>query len=160
MPQAIYHSPFGPIRISASDKGITEISFVKGISIDNDTDLIQNQIIKDCTFQLDEYFSHKRIKFSIPLDPGGTGFQKQVWAALQNIPFGKVVSYLDIAKALEDPNKIRAVGNANGKNPIAIIVPCHRVIGSDGKLVGYVGGLDKKRLLLQFEGAIGRDLFD
>src|SRR6185437_1776272 len=97
--------------------------------------------------------------FSIPLNPRGTDFQKQVWAELQNIPLGKTTSYLELAKKLGDAKKIRAVGGANSKNPIAIIVPCHRVIGSDGSMTGYAGGMDKKRWLLQFEGSIQQDLF-
>jgi len=159
MPNSFYNSPAGPLFISASDSGVTEIKFV------NQTDQLTNEeaeigaIIKDCIAQLEEYFSGHRKIFSVKLDPQGTPFQKEVWKQLQEIPFGKTMSYLELAKLLGDAKKIRAVGGANGKNPIAIIVPCHRVIGSDGSLIGYAGGMDKKRWLLKFEGSIQPDLF-
>jgi methylated-DNA-[protein]-cysteine S-methyltransferase len=150
-----YNSPFGLILISASENGIFSVSFVKDFN-NHDSN---SKLTATCMKQLDEYFSGKRKIFDLPLDAQGTSFQQQVWTVLQQIPYGKIVSYLDIAKLLGDPGKIRAVGNANGKNPIAIIVPCHRVIGSDGSLTGYAGGLDKKRRLLQLEGAMPGELF-
>ena len=119
-----------------------------------------NEILEDCIKQLDEYFQSKRKIFSIPLELHGTEFQKKVWNELLNIPFGKTISYLQLAKELGDVKLIRAVGGANGKNPVSIIVPCHRVIGSDGTLIGYGGGLDKKKWLLEFEGVlVQKELF-
>lgn len=159
MNQSNYKSPAGLLSISASDKGITEISFVKEII--NDPELrTDNLLITECISQLDEYFSGDRKIFTIPLDPQGTPFQKQVWTELAKIPFGQTISYLELAERMGDARKIRAIGGANGKNPIAIIVPCHRVIGSDGSLTGYAGGMDKKRWLLQWEGNIKPDLFN
>lgn len=101
--------------------------------------------------QLDAYFSGQLTSFSLPLSPAGTDFQLRVWRALQEIPYGKTCSYLDIAKAVGDPNATRAVGSANGQNPIPIIIPCHRVIGQDGSLTGFGGGLARKRFLLALE---------
>ena len=158
MAHTFYNSPAGPLIISASDSGITEITFANQTT-EITKEESENIIIKDCIAQLDEYFSGNRKTFSVKLDPKGTPFQKEVWAELKKIPFGKATSYLELAKSLGDAKKIRAVGGANGKNPIAIIVPCHRVIGSDGSLTGYAGGMDKKRWLLQFEGIIKPDLF-
>ena len=106
--------------------------------------------------QLDEYFSRKRIAFDLPLRPAGTEFQRRVWDALLDIPFGRTQSYGELARTLGDANASRAVGLANGRNPIAIIIPCHRVIGADGSLTGFGGGIERKRLLLELEGAIQR----
>jgi len=158
MYQSFYNSPAGSLLISASDSGITQIKFVDKANPGTNKEQ-EYSIIKDCISQLHEYFSGTRKIFSIPLDPKGTDFQKEVWGELNKIPFGKTLSYLELAMKLGDVKKIRAVGGANGKNPIAIIVPCHRVIGSDGGLTGYAGGMDKKRWLLQFEGSIKPDLF-
>jgi len=104
-----------------------------------------------CKIQLEEYFQGSREQFDLPLSPKGTPFQKKVWSELQRIPFGQTISYLELARRLGDPKVIRASGSANGKNPIAIIIPCHRVIGSNGSLVGYAGGLENKKWLLDFE---------
>jgi methylated-DNA-[protein]-cysteine S-methyltransferase len=109
--------------------------------------------LADCVHQLDEYFARQRKSFDLKLDLRGTDFQKRVWRELLEIPFGKTVSYLDVAVALGDKKSIRAVGHANGQNPIVVIVPCHRVIGSDGSLTGYGGGLWRKEWLLNFEGS-------
>src|SRR5947209_16102752 len=108
--------------------------------------------------QLSEYFTGRRTHFDLPLDLRGTPFQKRCWEALLNIPYGKTVSYADIAKVVGNPKGFRAVGMANNRNPIAIIVPCHRVIATDGTLCGYGGGLDVKRKLLQLEGALSGTL--
>ena len=110
--------------------------------------------------QLKEYFAGTRKKFDVPLDVEGTEFQKRVWKELQKIPYGKTISYKTLSEKLGDVKSIRAVGTANGKNPIAIIIPCHRVIGADGKLIGYAGGLDIKEKLLHLEGALNPELFD
>ena len=110
--------------------------------------------------QLEEYFAGTRKKFDVPLDLEGTDFQKKVWEELKKIPYGKTISYKTLAEKLGDVKSIRAVGKANGQNPIAIIIPCHRVIGSDGSLTGYAGGLDIKEKLLHLEGALNPELFD
>lgn len=147
METAYYSSPLGAISLTASDKGITAVSFVEHTPEHHS---IPNSLVESLQ-QLDEYFSGKRKIFSLALDPHGTPFQKQVWKELQTIPFGEKRSYLDIALKLGDKNSTRAVGAANGKNPIGIIIPCHRVIGENGKLTGYAGGLWRKEWLLDFE---------
>lgn len=103
--------------------------------------------------ELQEYFERKRTVFTLPLAPEGTGFQQRVWKQLRNIPYGETRTYAQLADAIGNRAAIRAVGLANGRNPISIVVPCHRVIGSDGSLTGYAGGLDRKRILLELEGA-------
>jgi methylated-DNA-[protein]-cysteine S-methyltransferase len=110
--------------------------------------------------QLNEYFSGSRKKFDLPLDIDGTEFQKKVWNELKKIPYGKTKSYKYIAEKLGDVKAIRAVGKANGQNPVPILIPCHRVIGSNGKLTGYAGGLDIKEKLLKIEGSRSLELFD
>jgi methylated-DNA-[protein]-cysteine S-methyltransferase len=110
--------------------------------------------------QLKEYFAGTRKKFDVPLDVDGTEFQKRVWKELQKIPYGKTISYKTLSEKLGDVKAIRAVGTANSKNPVAIIIPCHRVIGADGKLIGYAGGLEIKEKLLHLEGALNPELFD
>lgn len=110
--------------------------------------------------QLKEYFTGTRKEFDVPLELEGTDFQKKVWNELQKIPYGKTISYKTLSEKLGDVKAIRAVGKANGQNPIAIIIPCHRVIGADGSLTGYAGGLDIKEKLLHLEGALNPELFD
>ena len=112
---------------------------------------VSNQVVEECKSQLLEYFSGSRKVFSVPLELIGTDFQIEVWNALTKIPFGEVITYTSLAHRMGSIKKLRAVGMANGKNPIAIIVPCHRVIGKNGKLVGYGGGLWRKKWLLEFE---------
>lgn len=111
----------------------------------------QIQILKKTVAQLEQYFKGQRQKFELPVDIIGTDFQIQVWQALAQIPFGKTVSYSDIARKIKNPKAVRAVGSANGKNPLAIIVPCHRVIAADGTMGGYAGGLKLKKALLDLE---------
>jgi len=142
-----YHSPIGIIEIKANEKGICGLNFVEKEG--NNGSIYQ--LMDTCMFQLDEYFKGTRTTFDLALSPEGTDFQNRVWQELLKIPYGKTVSYLDIAHSLGDRNKIRAVGNANGKNKISIIIPCHRVIGSNNALTGYAGGLWRKRWLLDFE---------
>jgi len=110
--------------------------------------------IQNCINQLEEYFEGKRKEFSIGINPAGTEFQSKVWNQLVKIPYGKTISYLEQAKQFGDEKAIRAIASANGKNPIPIIIPCHRVIGTDGKLTGYAGGKLKKQWLLEHEGAL------
>lgn len=141
-------SPLGPLRIAVSDGALRELSFASGIEAPEGGD---DPVLEETRSQLMEYFAGKRRVFDLPLAPEGTDFQRRVWQALLDIPWGETRSYGQIAAALGQPGASRAVGMANNRNPISIIVPCHRVIGSDGKLVGYGGGLEKKRLLLQLE---------
>jgi methylated-DNA-[protein]-cysteine S-methyltransferase len=143
-------SPIGTLEISGSDEGIERILF---------TDPVRQPLRADhplavrCGVELNEYFGGERIGFTLPLAPRGTAFQQRVWEELVKIPFGKTCTYTDIAVAVGNAKTIRAVGNANGRNPIAIVIPCHRIIGSDGSLTGYAGGLWRKGWLLEHEGA-------
>ena len=141
-------SPIGIIEIRASKQGITKLVFTdKKVETINSCDRLQQ-----CKTQLNEYFAGTRKTFTLPLDQKGTNFQKSVWSALVDIPFGKIRSYGHIAAAINNPKAVRAVGAANGKNPISIIVPCHRVVGSNGTLTGYAWGLERKAWLLKHEG--------
>ena len=134
-------------RISGNDKGIESISFVE-----DKANVIENPpCLRECVNQLNDFFNEKRIAFNINFKVKGSEFQKKVWDELMKIPFGKTTTYFDIAKKLGNKKAVRAVGNAIGKNPLAIIIPCHRVIGSDGKLTGYAGGIWRKKWLLNFE---------
>ena len=154
------HSPVGNLKLVASDKGLVAILWQN----DKPTRVRLNELVEDPTHpilldterELGEYFAGKRKAFSIPLDMRGTPFQKNVWHALRAIPFGETRSYGQLAKQLGNPQAMRAVGAANGRNPISIIAPCHRVVGSTGKLTGFAGGLDVKARLLALEA--GRHL--
>jgi methylated-DNA-[protein]-cysteine S-methyltransferase len=146
--RAYYSSPIGPLEISGTPDGIVSVTFVKR-RLPNDRNL--PKCVDEGIQQLDEYFRGSRKPFSLKLLLQGTPFQKLVWQRLQRIPYGKSASYGDVARAIDHPHAYRAVGNANNRNPIAIIIPCHRVIGSDGNLVGYGGGLWRKEWLLNHE---------
>ena len=146
--RACYRSEIGPLEVVGNQKGILTITFVED---DFEADRNLPAGMTECLRQLDEYFKGKRQKFSVPLLVEGTDFQKAVWRQLQKIPFGQTVSYGDVARAVGSPEAFRAVGNANNKNPIPLIIPCHRVIGSDGKLVGFGGGIWRKEWLLDHE---------
>jgi methylated-DNA-[protein]-cysteine S-methyltransferase len=153
---AYYHSPIGWLEIRASKKGITHIEYVdaKGEHFN------RSGMLKKCKDQLEEYFERKRKVFNLPLDLDGTDFQVITWKEIKKIPLGKTITYQDLSHRLGDPHSERAIGNATGKNPINIVIPCHRVIASDGKLTGYRGGLKRKKWLLEFEGALPQmDLF-
>lgn len=142
-----YFSPIGLIVIYSDGSLITRISFSE-----NEMKSAQScRILKDAFIQMDEYFDGTRIDFDIPINPQGTDFQKKVWSELIGIPYGQMVSYKDIALKTGDVNNVRAVGTANGKNPIAIVIPCHRVISTNGKLTGYAGGIWRKKWLLNHE---------
>lgn len=144
-----YHSPIGLLVLGEEDGFLTRVSFHKGI---NTPYIIENTpLLEKVEKQLKEYFSGERVSFDVPLCPMGTDFQKKVWKALQSIPYGATASYGDIARQVGTGKAYRAVGMANNKNPLAIIIPCHRVIGSDGKLMGYGGGLENKVFLLSHE---------
>lgn len=148
METCIIKSPLGFTKITGDKNGIASISILN--SEEKITDIIPIQL-EDCVHQLNEYFDGKRTQFDLILNPEGTDFQKKVWNALQTIPYGKTYSYLELSQHLGDIKAIRAVANANGKNPLWIVVPCHRVIGSDGSLTGYAGGLHRKKWLLEHE---------
>lgn len=141
------NSPLGVTKISGDENGISEISVGYDDSITNEIPTEFQLVVKE----LEEYFSDNRKEFTFKLNPTGTDFQKRVWQELLKIPFGKTTSYLDLSKKLGDVKAIRAVASANGKNPLWIVVPCHRVIGSDGSLTGYAGGLWRKQWLLEHE---------
>ncbi len=138
------------LRLEANDAALTAIRFHAGRSAGCDAEA--GPLLMEAASQLRAYFEGRRRDFNLPLDPAGTEFQKRVWAELRKIPFGETRSYSEIARALGSPNYVRAVGAANGANPIPIVIPCHRVIGADGDLVGYGGGLELKRRLLEIEG--------
>lgn len=148
METAFIKTPLGITKIEGDGQGIRAITV-----FDSDEKLsdIIPEVLEDAVYQLREYFEGTRKEFSLTLNPEGTEFQKSVWRALERIPYGKTVSYLELSKTLGDPKAIRAVASANGKNPLWIIVPCHRVIGSDGSLTGYAGGLHRKKWLLEHE---------
>ncbi|MEJ1221590.1 methylated-DNA--[protein]-cysteine S-methyltransferase [Sediminicola sp. 1XM1-17] len=148
METAFIKTPLGIAKLEGDKMGLSNITILD--SQEKLTDIIPEEL-EDAAYQLQEYFEGKRTQFSLSLNPEGTEFQKKVWEALQQIPYGKTVSYMDLSKDLGDPKAIRAVAAANGKNPLWIIVPCHRVIGSDGSLTGYAGGLHRKKWLLEHE---------
>ena len=151
-----YSSPLGLMEIQATALGLRAANFANEKILTEVENMYNQLAIK----QLDAYFNGQIKNFDLPLDLEGTDFQKRVWNELLKIPFGKTKSYMDIARAIGDPKTIRAVGMANGSNKIAIIVPCHRVIGSDGSLTGYAGGMARKKWLLEFETPpIQKELF-
>jgi methylated-DNA-[protein]-cysteine S-methyltransferase len=149
---AYYKSPVGELVIESENDKIISTEFLRKARLKE----APTPATLQCMEELDEYFYRARKFFSVALDLRGTDFQKKVWNALMDIPFGKTRSYTDIAIAVGDLKSIRAVGSANGQNPFPVIVPCHRVIGKDGSLVGYGGGLDEKQWLLRHEGVITR----
>jgi len=144
-----YGSPIGGIEISVFDDAIVSICFQEDDEEFADTG--NGEIFEQCEEELTEYFEGHRMKFDLLLAPHGTDFEKQVWSELLDIPYGKTCSYIDIANRMNNPKAIRAVGRANGANPIAIVIPCHRVVGADGSLTGYSGELWRKRWLLDHE---------
>ena len=149
---AIYEGPEGPLLIAVDEEGrVVRLHFVDGPLPLGDGWHEDEEALKDVAHQLDEYFAGDRTEFDLELAPAGTPFQLDVWRALRHIPYGETISYGELAKRVDRPGAARAVGSANGQNPIAIIVPCHRVIGADGSLTGFGGGLPWKRWLLNRE---------
>jgi len=143
-----FPSPIGLLKLQCSDKYIKTITFCDAeVNIQND----EHKLLQACTKQLEEYFTGIRKQFTLPLNQDGTDFQNKIWHLLYKIPYGKTISYNKLARQYGDLKAIRAVASANGKNNIAVIVPCHRVIGSDHSLVGYAGGLWRKKWLLDHE---------
>ncbi|NVJ65118.1 MAG: methylated-DNA--[protein]-cysteine S-methyltransferase [Gammaproteobacteria bacterium] len=150
-----FSSPFGKLFIYADQQALKAVVFKPWQNLQAENAIeASNTIIEKCYQQLTEYFEGKRREFDLPLSASGTTFQQQVWRTLTQIPFGKAWSYGELAQAIGNKNASRAVGAANGKNPISIIVPCHRVIGANGALTGYAGGLTAKQWLLKHEGII------
>ncbi|MDD3393564.1 MAG: methylated-DNA--[protein]-cysteine S-methyltransferase [Anaerotignum sp.] len=144
-----YDSPVGTLILGEEDGFLTRVSFHEELKAPFVVE--KTPLLEETAQQLTAFFQGERTIFALPLNPKGTAFQKKVWQALQDIPYGVTASYGEIARKIDNPKGSRAVGMANNKNPIAIIIPCHRVIGSKGKLVGYGGGLDKKVFLLELE---------
>lgn len=159
--RAVVDSPVGPLELLATDAGLRALSFGVDASDRNRTvvgpvvgpvvDDASHPVLAAAIGQLDEYFAGTRREFDLRLDPHGTPFQLQAWQALRTIPFGATISYGEQARRVGDARKARAVGSANGRNPISVIVPCHRVIGADGSLTGFGGGLEAKSWLLDHE---------
>ena len=147
METAFIKSPLGITKIVGDASGISIISILSEGGVSKK---IPNEL-KECVTQLQEYFDRQRNHFDFKMNPQGTDFQQRVWQELLNIPYGKTMSYLDLSKKLGDVKAIRAVASANGKNPLWIVIPCHRVIGTDGSLTGYAGGLWRKKWLLEHE---------
>ncbi|WP_047417990.1 methylated-DNA--[protein]-cysteine S-methyltransferase [Cellulophaga sp. Hel_I_12] len=145
---AYINTPLGVAKLEGDETGISEITVLDS---DEEVTLVIPEVLEDAVYQLREYFEGTRQEFNLALNPEGTDFQKRVWNAIAEIPFGTTVSYLELSRKLGDPKAIRAVASANGRNPIWIVVPCHRVIGSDGSLTGYAGGLQRKQWLLEHE---------
>ncbi|MGB5499035.1 MAG: methylated-DNA--[protein]-cysteine S-methyltransferase [Maribacter sp.] len=148
METTFINTPLGIAKLEGDESGLASITVLND---DISASTVIPEILEDAVYQLEEYFKGTRDSFSLTLNPDGTDFQKRVWDALQDIPYGKTVSYLDLSKSLGDVKAIRAVAAANGKNPLWIVIPCHRVIGSDGSLTGYAGGLHRKKWLLNHE---------
>jgi methylated-DNA-[protein]-cysteine S-methyltransferase len=145
----LMESPLGNIRIVADERNVLAVDFW---DVNEPVEKVPNALTQEARKQLQSYFEHQLDTFDLPLMPKGTDFQQKVWKGLRDIPYGRTTSYLAFSRQLGNEKAIRAVGHANGQNPIAIIVPCHRVIGSNGSLVGYGGGLWRKKWLLRHEG--------
>jgi methylated-DNA-[protein]-cysteine S-methyltransferase len=153
----IIASPVGDMMLIAGDKGLEFLIWTRGqedkIPVEGSTEMPDHPLLLEATKQLEEYFAHRRKDFDLPIHFTGSDFQVKVWEALLTIPFGQTRTYGEIARQIGQPEAVRAVGGAANRNPIAIVAPCHRVIGSDGKLVGFGGGLQNKSILLQLEKA-------
>jgi methylated-DNA-[protein]-cysteine S-methyltransferase len=144
---ANYESPIGNLVITSDEDSISSCIFNEKVE---ESEFLPF-ILKQALIQIKQYFDGIRVKFDLQLFTNGTEFQEKVWKELVNIPYGQTITYSELAKRIGDEKAVRAVGNANGNNPISIIIPCHRVIGTDGSLVGYGGGIDRKKWLLDFE---------
>ena len=150
----IYHSPLGRISIEGTSSAISAITFLEEDSLIIEDSKKMPMVIDHCAFLLTEYFAGRLFSFDIETQVNGTPFQLEIWKLLSDIPFGKTISYLELSKRFGDVNAIRAVGTANGKNPLSIVVPCHRVIGSKGELTGYAGKIWRKQWMLEHENSI------
>lgn len=154
MKTVFINTPLGFTEIQGDENGISKIH-VMNEDVEISTKIPKE--LKEAVLQLQDYFDGKRTTFTFPLNPSGTDFQKKVWNELLHIPFGKTCSYLELSKKLGDVKAIRAVASANGKNPLWIVVPCHRVIRTDGSLTGYAGGLWRKKWLLEHENPVKQE---
>lgn len=156
--RADYESPLGPMIVAATGKGLAGVWFAGQRHLPDMTgwrDDPAHPVLRQVIAQLGEYYAGRRTSFDMPLDlQGGTSFQQSVWHALLAIPAGETTSYGDLSQRIGKPAAVRAVGAAVGRNPVSVIVPCHRVLGSDGSLTGYAGGLERKSALLKLEGAL------
>ncbi|CAM3549102.1 methylated-DNA--[protein]-cysteine S-methyltransferase [Parendozoicomonas haliclonae] len=153
----LYHSPLGLLLLFSDGSALKKLTFLASVRDFTPDELFQKRsdaVLTAATQQLDEWFAGSRREFDLPLAPDGTPFQQKVWKALQTIPYGTTSTYGELAGKLGQPSSARAVGAANGKNPIALIIPCHRVIGADGSLTGYAFGLEKKKKLLSLEAQL------
>ena len=146
-------SPVGPLLLTSDGRALTRVLF--DADPDPDWSAQPCDLLDRAVEQLREYFAGERTEFDLPLAPDGTPFQRRVWEALRTIPYAETISYRQLATRVGNPSASRAVGLANGRNPISLVVPCHRVIGADGSLTGYGGGLDRKRTLLDLERRVG-----
>ena len=155
--QKTMDSPFGALLLTAEGGRLTRIDFVAAHApADGAADARDSAVLEEAARQLSEYFPGKRKAFSLPLAPDGTAFQRRVWRALIDIPYGETRTYAQIAAAVGSPRACRAVGGANGRNPLPIVIPCHRVVGTGGSLTGYAGGMKAKAKLLALEGVIAK----
>ena len=159
---ARFESPLGPVVAIAEDEGITHIDFVDGkyarrieSAWEEDPEAPE---LRACGRQLAEYFAGERTAFDLPLAPRGSDFQRRVWDEIARVPYGETITYAELARRAGAPGHARAAGAATGRNPVGVVIPCHRIVGSDGSLTGYAGGLERKRGLLELEGAIQRSL--
>ncbi len=156
MTTTVFESPLGFVRITGDENGVSAISCKDVSGAENSPENTMAAPVRIAVEQLQDYFSGGRKSFDFPLNPAGTAFQQTVWRALLDVPFGTTLSYLTLSRRIGDEKAIRAVAAANGRNPLWIVVPCHRIIGSDGSLTGYAGGLWRKQWLLEHEGAFAR----
>ena len=155
MNYSLLDTTIGTLRLVSDGVALTKIEFPgRHSAVESCDKQVTDSVLSACAGQLAEYFAGERNHFDLPLNAGGTTFQQAVWSALANIPYGEVRSYKEIAETIGKPKAVRAVGAANGRNPLPIVVPCHRVIGSDGSLTGFAGGLPTKTRLLTLEGAL------
>jgi methylated-DNA-[protein]-cysteine S-methyltransferase len=159
---ARYESPLGTVIAIANGDGIFSIDFVDAKYAKRiDPEWIEDPKsppLRECMQQLAEYFAGKRRDFDLPLAPRGTSFQERVWNEIARVPYGKTISYGELAKRAGAPGQARAAGAATGRNPVGVVIPCHRIVGADGSLTGYAGGLDRKQRLLELEGVLQRSL--
>lgn len=150
-----FESPHGPMLITATPKGLAGVYFRGQKHFPEKRDWrrdMRHPVLRKARRELEEYFAGRRTRFDVPLDPQGTEFQRKVWKAITRVGFGKTLTYGELAKRAGHPGSARAAGAATGRNPIGIIVPCHRIVGANGSLTGYAGGLNRKRALLALEG--------
>lgn len=151
MISAIYDSPIGPLTLASNGKALIQVEFEGGKYPLPQYELGSDKILDQARRELDQYFAGTLRAFTVKVDPHGTEFQRKAWAALQTIPYGETRSYAQQARAIGAPKATRAIGAANGRNPIPVIIPCHRVIGANGSLTGFGGGMERKQILLELE---------